>query len=263
VRRLLILLAFLGLTGCISLPEISDNPPRPVDDTADASTIFIATPLNDPGTPPPAPTPTIAPVPVPPPAPPLVDNACPADMVHIQRDGVNFCIDTYEAPNKKGEYPLYAQDYYSADAYCKAEDKRLPTENEWEIACEGSHHYAFPYGNTYQYHTCNTDKTGYIPVPWDKMSTPQWPAIAKSLFKGDPSGSRENCRTDEGVYDMSGNVAEITDSPSSPYGMSVHGCFWFQCYGGMAPSCKFANRAHSKSFNSYEFGFRCVLPLNN
>jgi hypothetical protein len=50
---------------------------------------------------------------------------------------MDFCIDRYEYPNAYGELPLVAVTFSEAEKYCKLEQKRLCSENEWTFACEG------------------------------------------------------------------------------------------------------------------------------
>ena len=179
---------------------------------------------------------------------------CPDDMVYIPY--FNFCIDRYEAPNKKGAKPLAAQSAYQAVDYCKSIGKRLCAHAEWNISCTGLNKKTYPYGMSYKKGTCNDNKTGWVPVPWNTMGTPAWDKFCKAQYKGEPSGNREGCVSDYGVYDMTGNVAEWVVEPKNPHGYVVKGGYWYGVLQG-TPSCGFVNPAHSPGFNSYEFGFRC------
>lgn len=207
------------------------------------------------------------------PEPPTVDRAdvvlqlpkklpikpCPDDMVYIPK--LEYCIDTYEAPNEKGTYPLYAQSAFEAEAYCSAHQKQLCTHNQWYIACVGPERKLYPYGNTYHKGTCNDDKTGWTEVPWHQMGSPAWIETAKSRYKGETSGSRPACVSGYGVYDLTGNVAEWVREPRVPYKYVVKGGYWYGVMFG-TPSCGFSNIGHSPGFNSYEFGFRCCKDAN-
>lgn len=174
----------------------------------------------------------------------------------------DFCVDRYEAPNRKGAKPLAMQSADGAQAYCKAHRKRLCNEDEWRQACEGDEHHAYPYGNTHVDERCNDDK------PWkqvDEALLAKWPAPeaqahAKELYQGAPSGSRRDCVSDDGVYDMTGNLEEwvvrTREHPNDwPYILA--GCYWSGCYGGNKPTCHSTNSAHGPSFRFYETGFRC------
>ena len=196
--------------------------------------------------------PIVTPVkPEPKPEPP---SHCPSDMVYVER--FNFCIDRYDAPNEKGSKPFVAQTAFQAVDYCKSVGKDLCTQVQWNTACMGPSMKAYPYGNTYKRGTCNDDKTGWVPVPWSTMGTEAWYKFCREQYKAEPSGSREACVSDYGVFDMTGNVAEWVKEPKNPHGYVVKGGYWYGVLQG-TPSCGFVNPAHAPGFNSYEFGFRC------
>jgi len=80
----------------------------------------------------------------------------------------------------------------TARSECDAEGKRLCTEEEWEKVCKGRKNLRFPYGNQWNSDKCNTQNAS---------SEKRAPAS---------SGSIASCRSDLGVYDMSGNMREWT-----------------------------------------------------
>ena len=49
----------------------------------------------------------------------------------------HYCIDIYEYPNIKGEYPLPAI-WTGSVKLCHKEGKRLCTQFEWQKACQGA-----------------------------------------------------------------------------------------------------------------------------
>lgn len=185
---------------------------------------------------------------------------CPSDMAAVG----SFCMDRYEAPNQAGLPPLAMQTEKDAANFCAARGKRLCTEAEWVRACQGPAKNPFPYGTTYQRSRCNDDKVWKVPS-WSTLAT--WPraaahAEAKRLYQADRSGSRSGCVSAEGVYDLTGNVAEwvLRSFPNAKnYDHVMKGCYWSGCYGGAPPSCSFVNPAHPGSFRTYEAGFRCCL----
>lgn len=183
-----------------------------------------------------------------------VMQPCPDDMVFIPEG--HFCIDTYEAPNQKGAYPLYAQTAYQGEVYCQQQNKQLCTNSRWMQACMGPNHKTYPYGNVYHRGTCNDDKVGWTPVPWLTMGTPAWNKWCQAHYKGEPSGSHNTCMSDYGVFDLTGNVAEWVREPKVQYRYVVKGGYWYGVLVG-TPTCGFSNIGHSPLFNSYEFGFRC------
>jgi sulfatase modifying factor 1 len=129
-----------------------------------------------------------------------------------------FCIDRYEAPNMRGEMPLALQTAYDGEAWCAAHGKRLCTEDEWVRACEGPHRRRFPYGDVHVASACNDDRA-WRKVRWNLRA--KWPddeAIeeAAHLFQGEPSGSRAACVSEDGVFDLTGNVAEWVRRSDAP-----------------------------------------------
>ncbi len=120
------------------------------------------------------------------------EGVCPEGMVFIDRGDMSFCIDKYEWPNKRETEPTSFISKYAAQDSCFSRDKRLCTRDEWEAACSGPDSWKYTYGNTYQPRACASD-TAY-------------PAA---------SGKKPECRGYYGVYDMSGNLAEWTDTKAS------------------------------------------------
>ena len=190
--------------------------------------------------------------------------ACPADSIRIGA----FCIDKFEAPNRKGALPLAYQDAADAQLWCEARSKRLCNEREWVRACKGKKKKRFSYAARYASEVCNDTAT------W---RSPKWPLLgafpklralgeAARLYQAVPSGSMSGCKSDEGVFDMLGNVAEWTarERAHKPgYGHVVRGCYWAGCFKDPEPNCDFRNGVHPSSFRSYEFGFRCCVDATD
>lgn len=181
------------------------------------------------------------------------------------------CIDRYEAPNLAGQKPMRMQSLLDARDWCAARGKRLCTEDEWLRACQGPKGWTYPYGPTYQEHACNQDKPFRAPK-WRTLA--RWPADdawheADRLDQSEPSGQRPTCVSPEGVFDLTGNVAEwvvkthehpeaCLDDAQRKHGHVVQGCFWGKCYRKPhEPACGYVNCSHPEAFRSYEFGFRC------
>ncbi|MBX7113788.1 MAG: protein kinase [Myxococcaceae bacterium] len=112
-----------------------------------------------------------------------------------QRNGMawlgSFAIDRYEYPNRAQALPATAVDWAEAQTLCQRARKRLCSEDEWQRACAGTKGAAFPYGDTFEAHRCSK----------------------RAVASVRPSGSAALCRTPEGVFDLSGNVAEWTATP--------------------------------------------------
>lgn len=120
-----------------------------------------------------------------------------AQLVWAQHNGMvrvgTGYIDRYEHPNRPGVGPTTRVDWSDAVALCSAAGKHLCSEEEWEAACAGSARRTWAWGNDATLGRC-THKDRRITAPTK-------------------SGAKEQCVTPEGVYDLSGNVAEWTSSP--------------------------------------------------
>ncbi|MDP9148337.1 MAG: SUMF1/EgtB/PvdO family nonheme iron enzyme, partial [Myxococcota bacterium] len=127
-------------------------------------------------------------------------GGCPKNMVRVRE----FCVDRFEAPNRRGARPLVMQSAKDAEAWCSQHAKRLCTEDEWITACEGEERRPYPYGSDHVDGRCNDDK------PWQKVdeaALARWPAAAakeqaKALYQATPSGSKRRCVSSAGAHDM-------------------------------------------------------------
>ncbi len=185
-------------------------------------------------------------------------GGCPKNMVRVR----DFCVDRFEAPNRRGARPLVMQSAKDAEAWCSERTKRLCSEDEWITACEGEERRAYPYGNEHVEGRCNDDK------PWQKVDESllaKWPAAsakeqAKTLYQATPSGTKRKCVSAAGAHDMTGNVEEWvvrTREHANAWPYLLVGCYWSGCYGGGKPTCHSTNDAHGPDFRFYETGFRC------
>lgn len=125
---------------------------------------------------------------------------CPPDMVLVDmppgRGGKPFfkvCIDRYEYPDRAGTVPRSNISYEDAVKFCEQQGKRICTAVEWSWTCGGLDGLAYPYGKTFDQERCNAD-TRMI----------------------EASGSRINCTSQFGVFDMTGNVFEWVTNYGKP-----------------------------------------------
>lgn len=154
-----------------------------------------------------------------------------------------FCIDRYEYPNKKGAKPVAGVSWPQAKSTCESAGKRLCNETEWEKACKGPKNLKFPYGAAFNAGTCNTEDA------------------AGNDRKLNTSGAFAACKSGYGVYDMSGNVWEWTDSKlqSNLNDRVLRG----GSYTRPDYHDRCANRYNSMpSVKDDEFGFRCCAQAD-
>jgi hypothetical protein len=126
---------------------------------------------------------------------------CPDDMFLVDmppgkqgRPYFKVCVDRYEYPNIKGTKPTGNISYKQAKNYCEQKGKRLCTAQEWQWACSGIEGYTYPYGWNVEEQKCNSDTRTV-----------------------EPSGSRHNCVSKFGGYDMTGNIFEwVTGDNAQP-----------------------------------------------
>jgi len=202
---------------------------------------------------------------------------CPGDMVFIDDVAGPYCIDRYEAhlqghdpyqmvtsstvapaANAAGAVPQgYISGEHAAQA-CDAAGKRLCTSDEWLRACEGPTGNVYPYGDTYDADACNDSYSGHPIVDvfgsnasWthDELNDPQLNQLPDSLAA---SGDYAECVSDEGVYDMHGNLHEWVDDPSGTF----RGGFYVDASIN-GTGCGYRTTAHSFTYQDYSTGFRC------
>jgi len=167
-----------------------------------------------------------------------------------------FCIDRYEYPNAKGQFPWILVSWREASQICSAAGKRLCAESEWTFACEGEEAWPYPYGYTRSPEVCVIDRPWQAyddRAFWDRSSRTAMLELDR-LWQGEASGSRSACRSPFGVYDMTGNVDEWTQSVSTQGHRSIlKGGYWAQ----VRSRCRPSTRVHDEDFAFYQQGFRC------
>ena len=98
----------------------------------------------------------------------------------------DFLIDKYEYPNQLKKMPATHISARKAHRLCRKLGKRLCSLQEWRTACtSGKRRRRYPYGTLYRSGYCHTEGESPIPI-----------------------GSRKQCKGDQKVFDMVGNVAE-------------------------------------------------------
>ena len=178
------------------------------------------------------------------------------DMVYVSSfsntgnevENHGFYIDRYEVTQKeffkvmnsnpsyfKGkDRPVEKVTWYQAVTFCEKVGKRLPTEQEWEIAVRAGSTSPFFWGEElpdhYAWHKGNANKQTHNVGEKE----------ANSL----------------GLYDMAGNVWEWTGSEHENGGKVVRGGSWRNGVG----SLKSSHRIYSLPIHKFHYvGFRCAI----
>jgi len=160
---------------------------------------------------------------------------CPAGMEPAKAGDKEICVDVYEWPNKKGALPQSYVSLYQAMDSCFSVRKRLCSADEWTAACGGPERWKYTYGESYEWNACSTRDSA-----------------------AQKSGSRPECRSYYGVFDMSGNLAEWTSTPA-PQDKSfnnVMGGFWTS---GNQSRCADARYSYYPQNKHNPVGFRCCV----
>jgi formylglycine-generating enzyme required for sulfatase activity len=174
------------------------------------------------------------------------------------------------------DHPINCVSFEMAELYCKAEDKRLPTEAEWEYATRGPDGRVYPWGDeaptSKHLNACGTEC-----VAWGKKNG----TALTALYPEDdgyaataPVGKFEAGKSRFGPYDVVGNVWEwvsdwyapyTADAKENPTGPAtgerrvIRGGAWNGSYATwLRPSFRYAQ---DPAALSYGVGFRCAKTL--
>ncbi|RYE82470.1 MAG: hypothetical protein EOO75_20655, partial [Myxococcales bacterium] len=174
----------------------------------------------------------------------------------LPRRPVRVCVDRYEYPNVRGEYPLVVVTFAEAETMCAKAGKRMCTESEWTLACEGEEGRPYPYGHERDEQACTIGILA--PGPAKDMFAPRTTArTARGTdrsWRGTRSGQSPRCVSPYGVEDLTGNVDEWTRTVRrGGYTMIMKGGHW----GPARQRCRPQTRGHGPRYVRYDQGFRC------
>jgi formylglycine-generating enzyme required for sulfatase activity len=175
-----------------------------------------------------------------------------------------------------GDYPINCVSWEMADIYCKAQDKRLPTEAEWEYATRGPDGRVYPWGDD-EPTSLHLNACGSECVKWGQKNGVE----LSPLYAADdgfatlaPVGKYDKGRSRFGPYDVVGNVWEWVADWYADYGAEaatnptgkpagerrvIRGGGWNGSYAAwLRPSFRYAQ---DPTATSHGIGFRCAKPL--
>jgi len=178
---------------------------------------------------------------------------------------LDYCIDEFEYPNRRGEKPPVMQSFYDAETSCAAAGKRLCLESEWVAACEGPEETPFPYGWKRSAEACNFDNKWANPSLARVYSSDS--AIQRAellrLDRSLPSGSRPGCKSGFGVFDLTGNVDEwVRADQERSRRRSRFAALKGGAWGHVRNACRPVTTSHPPDFKYYFIGFRCCADFD-
>jgi formylglycine-generating enzyme required for sulfatase activity len=151
-------------------------------------------------------------------------------------------------------------DWYEAMGQCAAKGKRLCYESEWTAACEGPNETPFPHGFERSAEKCNIDNRWITPTlskTYSKDPSVRDPEL-KRLDQSVPSGSKPDCVSGYGVYDLTGNFDEWTIADRDrPEEKAVFVALKGGAWGHVRNACRPVTTSHEPEFSYYFVSFRC------
>ncbi len=200
------------------------------------------------------------------------DGACPLAGKAVEWSGIQahdhavwdgFCN---EGKVDRATHPINCITSDQARAFCKHQDKRLPSEDEWEYAARGTEGRTYPWGNDRPSATflnaCGTECAAQA-----KLLNIELTALYPSddAFVGTaPVRSFSAGRSPQGVFDLGGNVSEWTSSAFCPYPgsncntdlRSTRGSSWQT--DEMRDARSASRKKTSPAARTADLGFRCA-----
>lgn len=103
---------------------------------------------------------------------------------------------------RRGDLPITCVSFAQAEAFCKWAGKRMPTEEEWELAARGTDGRIYPWGSN---------------APTDEPCWSGGARVDNRAVSICPVGSHPKDKSPSGVLDLAGNVQEWTSSSYCDY----------------------------------------------
>lgn len=211
------------------------------------------------------------------------EGGCPDGMLPV--DGA-FCIQRFEASLVDGSTGESLSPYFNpgtravravslrsavpqgyisgtqAAAACEAAGHRLCTDTEWLAACQGSAGDTYPYGDAREEGRCNDHRARHPAVEYFGTSE-SWiyseldhPCLSQLPMSLAATGSFAGCETEDGAFDMMGNLHEWTADPAGTF----RGGFYVDTRIN-GEGCLYRTTAHDVGHFDYSTGFRCCADM--
>jgi formylglycine-generating enzyme required for sulfatase activity len=140
-------------------------------------------------------------------------------------------------PEWAADFPVVWVSVEDARAYCQWRGSRLPTDQEWEKAFRGASGRLFPWGNE---------------MPGSETTN-------LGTDKLEPAGNRPEDCSQYGIYDLAGNVSELTDGQVDYHGGTSYVIRGGSFKSGIQSALGFHRTLGISSKDRSEtVGFRCV-----
>ena len=166
-----------------------------------------------------------------------------------------FCVDVFEYPNIIGQIPESWMSWHTAKAACESEGKRLGTRSEWEFAAEGKDMHPYPFGDGFHRYpkVCNFDN--HV-LKFDRFKDTKTLRIYDQLLV--PADLNSLCKSDFGLYNLSGNIdEEVVNESGKPYHSDLVGGHVL----GVRNNSFASTPGHNEDFAWFETGTRCFQDI--
>lgn len=197
---------------------------------------------------------------------------CPNDMAWVcsPKWQVNICMDKDLRREAGGRY-MGDVGRLECKAWCEQRGRRLPTNNEWMVACEGTKPSQCLRSNiAHPIMARLRDKQPWVYNNIDcKVGTNAWRdcmqdlrlndrVIKAGMTLGVPTPAEtQSCVSDYGVRNMVGVLGQwVADTYPGPGG-GTRGQFNGGLYPQPASSCNYTTVAHPADYSDYSIGCRC------